>query len=86
MGTSKLMAEKIVISINSASDVKKSFSVIRFGNVIGSRGSVFEVFNTQLRQNINLTITYKDMTRFFMSLEDAAKKILKSIEISMGAR
>lgn len=85
MGTSKLMAEKIVINANdSASDVKKSFSVIRFGNVIGSRGSVFEVFNTQLRQNIDLTITHKDMSRFFMSLEDAAKKILKSIEISMG--
>ena len=58
------MAEKIVINANNpASDVKKSFSVIRFGNVIGSR-DCFCVFNTQLRQNINLTITHKDMTRF----------------------
>ena len=85
MGTSKLMAEKIVINGNEvASDVKKSFHIIRFGNVIGSRGSVLEVFNSQLKKNINLTVTHKDMTRFFMNLEDAAEKILKSLEICIG--
>jgi FlaA1/EpsC-like NDP-sugar epimerase len=85
MGTSKLMAEKIVINANQAGGkLSGSFHVIRFGNVIGSRGSVLEVFNSQLRENLNLTITHKEMTRFFMNLEEAAKKILKSFEICRG--
>ena len=52
--------------------------------MIGSRGSVLEVFTKQLNANLDLTITHKEMTRFFMNLDDAAKKILKSIEISRG--
>ena len=85
MGTSKLMAEKIVINANySSSKTKQSFHVIRFGNVIGSRGSVLEVFNNQIKKNLNLTITHNKMTRFFMNLEDAAKKIIKSFKLSRG--
>ena len=85
MGTSKLMAEKIVINANYSSTRKKqSFHVIRFGNVIGSRGSVLEVFKKQLKKNQNLTITHKKMTRFFMNLNDASKKILKSFTICRG--
>lgn len=85
MGTSKLMAEKIVINANQASGkLHGSFHVIRFGNVIGSRGSVLEIFNRQLKENLNLTITHREMTRFFMNLEEAAKKILNSFEICRG--
>lgn len=85
MGTSKLMAEKIVINANySTTRKKQSFHVIRFGNVIGSRGSVLEVFKNQLEKNLNLTITHKKMTRFFMNLNDAAKKIIKSFTICRG--
>ena len=85
MGKSKLTAESIVNKANNKISKKKStFHVIRFGNVIGSRGSVLEVFSKQIKANLNLTITHKEMTRFFMNLDDAAKKILKSIEISRG--
>jgi UDP-N-acetylglucosamine 4,6-dehydratase/5-epimerase len=85
MGTSKLMAEKIVINANySPSREKQSFHVIRFGNVIGSRGSVLEVFKNQVKKNLDLTITHKKMTRFFMNLNDAAKKIIKSFTICRG--
>ena len=86
MGKSKLNAENIVNKANNKTirKNKNSFYVIRFGNVIGSRGSVLEVFTKQLNANLDLTITHKEMTRFFMNLDDAAKKILKSIEISRG--
>ncbi len=86
MGKSKLNAENIVNKANNKTKRKNknSFYVIRFGNVIGSRGSVLEVFTKQLNANLDLTITHKEMTRFFMNLDDAAKKILKSIEISRG--
>jgi UDP-N-acetylglucosamine 4,6-dehydratase len=94
MGTSKLMAEKIVINANYSSyskikklfnsNVKNSFYVIRFGNVIGSRGSVLQIFKNQINRNSDLTVTDKDMTRFFMHLSDAAKKILQSLEIFSG--
>ena len=83
MGKSKLDAENIVNKANNK-DLKKTFHVIRFGNVIGSRGSVLEIFNKQIKSNQNLTITHKEMTRFFMNLDDTTKKILKSIEISRG--
>ena len=83
MGKSKLAAENIVIKANKKNS-NKTFHVIRFGNVIGSRGSVLEVFNKQIKANLNLTLTHKGMTRFFMNLDVAAKKILKSIEISRG--
>jgi len=83
MGKSKLAAENIVNKANNK-NLKNTFHVIRFGNVIGSRGSVLEVFSKQIAANLNLTITHKEMTRFFMNLDDAAKKILKSIEISRG--
>ena len=83
MGKSKLSAENIVIKANKKNS-NKTFHVIRFGNVIGSRGSVLEVFTKQIKAGFNLTITHKNMTRFFMNLEIAAKKILKSIEVSRG--
>jgi FlaA1/EpsC-like NDP-sugar epimerase len=83
MGKSKLAAETIVTKANKKNS-KNTFHVIRFGNVIGSRGSVLEVFNKQIKANLSLTITHRNMTRFFMNLDVAAKKILKSIEVSRG--
>ena len=83
MGKSKLAAEKIVNKANNK-NLKKTFHSIRFGNVIGSRGSVLEVFKNQIKANLNLTITHKKMTRFFMNLDDAANKILESAKISRG--
>ena len=65
-------------------DGKTIFSIVRFGNVIGSRGSVYQIFLDQIRRNIPITVTDSRMTRFIMSIQDAAKLILKSTVISKG--
>ena len=56
---------------------KMIFSIARFGNVIGSRGSIFQIFRQQLKKNSPLTVTDSRMTRFIMSISDAASMILK---------
>jgi UDP-N-acetylglucosamine 4,6-dehydratase/5-epimerase len=85
MGVTKLAGEKIVLNANDVASIKKKiFYCIRFGNVIGSRGSVIEVFKDQINNNKNLTVTNKNMTRFFMDIELAAKKIINSLQICRG--
>ena len=51
---------------------------------VGSRGSVLEIFKNQILNNVDLTVTHKDMTRFFMDIDHAASQVLKSLEISRG--
>ncbi len=85
LGASKLLAERLTINANSFNDSGKTiFSIVRFGNVIGSRGSVYQIFLDQIRRNIPITVTDPRMTRFIMSIQDAAKLILKSTTISKG--
>jgi FlaA1/EpsC-like NDP-sugar epimerase len=78
LGASKLLAERLTLVAGTYSeDQKMVFSIARFGNVIGSRGSVFQIFHHQLKKNLPLTVTDSRMTRFIMSLSDAASMILK---------
>ncbi|MEM3101627.1 MAG: SDR family NAD(P)-dependent oxidoreductase [Candidatus Nitrosotenuis sp.] len=85
MGASKLMGEKLVTAANSLrSDTNTIFSSTRFGNVIGSRGSVVPLFMKQIRDGGPVTITDKRMTRFIMTPEEAARLVLKSIILSRG--
>ena len=78
LGASKLLAERLTLVAGTYSENQKMiFSVARFGNVIGSRGSVFQIFYQQLKKNLPLTVTDSRMTRFIMSLSDAASMILK---------
>ena len=78
LGASKLLAERLTLVAGTYSENQKMiFSVARFGNVIGSRGSIFQIFHQQLRKNLPLTVTDSRMTRFIMSLSDAASMILK---------
>jgi UDP-N-acetylglucosamine 4,6-dehydratase/5-epimerase len=85
LGASKLLAERLTINANSNINSQKTiFSIVRFGNVIGSRGSVYQIFLDQIRRNIPITVTDSRMTRFIMSIQDAAKLILKSTVISKG--
>ena len=85
MGTTKLVGEKIVLNANDIASIKKKiFYCVRFGNVIGTRGSVIEIFKDQIINGKDLTVTDKKMTRFFMDIELAAKKIIKSFEICRG--
>lgn len=85
MGTTKLMGEKIVLNSNEFSPKNKTmFCCIRFGNVIGSRGSVLEIFKSQIENDNKLTLTDEKMTRFFIDLSFAAKRILKVVNEFRG--
>jgi len=83
LGASKLLAERLTLNANAYTGQGKTiFSVVRFGNVIGSRGSVFQIFLNQIRNNKPLTVTDRKMTRYIMSISDAAMMILKVTKIT----
>ena len=85
MGTSKLMGERLITAANAIrKDSQTIFSSTRFGNVLGSRGSVVPLFMKQIRGGGPVTITDKRMTRFVMTIEEAAKLVLQSVLISKG--
>jgi len=78
LGASKLLAERLTQDASSYVEGNKTiFSIVRFGNVIGSRGSVFQIFYNQLKNNLPITVTDSKMTRFIMSISDAASMILE---------
>ncbi len=76
MGATKRVAEMMVNSIAAQSDT--DFAIVRFGNVLGSRGSLVPILEQQIRRGGPLTITHPDMTRFFMTIPEAAQLILKA--------
>ncbi len=83
LGASKLLAERLTLNASSYRGTGKTiFSIVRFGNVIGSRGSVFQIFLEQIKKGVHLTVTDRDMTRFIMSISDAASMILKVTHIT----
>jgi len=83
LGASKLLAERITQDAGSYRGLGKTvFAVVRFGNVLGSRGSVFQIFRDQLNHGKSLSITNPKMTRFIMSIADAASLILKVTNIA----
>jgi FlaA1/EpsC-like NDP-sugar epimerase len=85
LGASKLLAERLTQDASSYVEGNKTiFSIVRFGNVIGSRGSVFQIFYDQLKNNLPIKITDSKMTRFIMSISDAASMILKISIIAKG--
>jgi FlaA1/EpsC-like NDP-sugar epimerase len=85
MGASKLMGEKLITAANAVrTDSNTIFSSTRFGNVIGSRGSVVPLFIKQIRNGGPVTVTDKRMTRFIMTAEEASRLVLKSVMISRG--
>jgi len=78
LGASKLLAERLTQDASSYVENNNTiFSIVRFGNVIGSRGSVFQIFYNQLKNNLPITVTDSQMTRFIMSISNAASMILK---------
>ncbi len=85
MGTSKLMGEKLITAANAVKkDSQTIFSSTRFGNVLGSRGSVVPLFMKQIKNGGPVTITDMRMSRFVMTIEEAARLVLKSVLISKG--
>jgi len=85
MGTSKLMGERLMTAANSnLYGDGPVFVSTRFGNVLGSRGSVISVFHDQIRQGGPVTLTDPDMTRFIMSLKDAVNLVIESGSLAHG--
>lgn len=85
MGTSKLMGERLFTAANSLrKNGKTIFASTRFGNVLGSTGSVLQIFYHQIRAGIPVTLTHPGMSRFVMTAEQAADLVLKSALIAHG--
>jgi UDP-N-acetylglucosamine 4,6-dehydratase/5-epimerase len=85
LGASKLLAERLTLDATSYVGTGKTiFSTVRFGNVIGSRGSVFQIFLDQIKQGLPVTVTDKKMTRFIMSTSEAASLILDITAIAQN--
>jgi len=80
MGATKLVAEKLInsISLMKNNEIKTKFGIVRFGNVLNSRGSVLEIWSKQLKKGEQITITDKKMTRFFMSIPQSVNLIFQA--------
>ena len=82
LGGSKLLAERLTLDASTyIGKAKTKFAIVRFGNVIGSRGSVFQIFQKQIKMKKPLTVTDKRMTRFIMSISEASSMILNVTKI-----
>lgn len=82
MGATKRMAEYICRAFNDSGATQ--FISVRFGNVLGSRGSVLPFFLEQLRHGGPLTVTHKDINRFFMTVQEAVSLVLQASVIGVG--
>lgn len=85
MGATKLLAERLTIAANYYKGFKRTvFSCVRFGNVLGSRGSVVQVFEKQIRNGDPVTLTDPSMVRFVMNIDRAIELVLKAAKMAMG--
>jgi len=82
MGASKRLAEMIVL--DAAHRSKHAYCVVRFGNVLGSRGSVVPLFKRQIAKGGPITITHPDMKRYFMTIPEAVYLVLQAAGMSNG--
>lgn len=82
MGSTKRIAEMIVTGLNEEGHTK--FSAVRFGNVLGSRGSVIPVFKEQIAEGGPVTVTDFRMTRYFMTIPEASRLVIQSGALAKG--
>lgn len=82
MGASKRVAEMIVL--NYAKNFNKNYVAVRFGNVLGSRGSVIHTFRKQIKDGGPVTLTHPDITRYFMTIPEASQLVLQASVLGKG--
>ena len=84
-GATKLVSDKLFVAANNITGGKTKFSVVRYGNVAGSRGSVIPLFNKLISEGEKfLPITNKEMTRFWITLQEGVDFVLRSMERMLG--
>ena len=84
MGASKRLAEIILQSMNQSSNGRTIFSMVRFGNVLGSSGSVIPLFQEQLERGGPVTVTHAEMVRYFMTIPEAAQLVIQAGAMAKG--
>ena len=82
MGASKRIAEIVLQSLNQKYETR--FMAVRFGNVLGSAGSVVPIFREQIRKGEAITVTDKEMTRYFMTIPEASQLVLQAGALGEG--
>ncbi len=83
MGASKRMAEILIQSLNTHTS-KTNFSMVRFGNVLNSSGSVIPLFIDQIAKGGPVTLTHKEVTRYFMTIPEASNLVLQASQMAEG--
>ena len=84
-GATKLASDKLVVAANNMSGGRTKFSVVRYGNVVGSRGSVVPLYKNILEEGGNsIPVTHKNMTRFWITLQEGVDFVLKNLDRMQG--
>lgn len=83
MGASKRICELILQGL-AQQDLETKFAIVRFGNVLGSSGSVVPLFERQIREGGPVTLTHKDVTRYFMTIPEAAQLVIQAGAMAEG--